>query len=121
MMSERNGIAAMSKLSWSDSVRSDDPRSRSLDGYGPYEAEPLIFERFFDRIQFLRLGGYPFGAAIIGAWRMGMGKPVFVNYPRGRAALLDEFGPPTPSQMLSRLGLLLVISLGFALVAGFLV
>ena len=52
---------------------------------------------------------------------MGKGKPVYVNYPRARPAFLDEFGPPTPSQMLTRLGLLLVISLGFALVAGFLI
>jgi hypothetical protein len=52
---------------------------------------------------------------------MGKGKPVYVNYPRVRPALLDEFGPPTPSQMFARLGLLLVIALGFALVAEFLV
>jgi hypothetical protein len=77
--------------------------------------------RFFNRVKFLRLGGYPLGAAIIGARRMGKGKPVYVNYPRPRPALLDEFGPPTPLQMLTRLGLLLVISLGFALVAGFLI
>jgi hypothetical protein len=44
-----------------------------------------------------------------------------VNYPRGRPALLDEFDPPTPSQMFARLCLLLVIGLGFALVAKFLV
>jgi hypothetical protein len=30
---------------------------------------------------------------------------------------VDEFDPPTPSQMFARLGLLLVIALGFALVA----
>lgn len=77
--------------------------------------------RFFNRVKFLRLGGHPLGAAIIGAWRMGKGKPVYVNYPRARPAFLDEFGPPTPSQMLTRLGLLLVISLGLALVAGFLI
>ena len=111
----------MSKLSWSNSVRSNDPPTRGLDGYGPYEIEPLAFERYFERIKFLRLGGYPLTAAIIGAWRMGKGKPVYVNYPRSRPDLLDEFGPPTPSQMFTRLGLLLVISLGFALVAGFLV
>ena len=111
----------MSKLSWSDLARSDDPPSQSLDGYSPYEIEPLAFERYFDRIKFLRLGGYPLGAAILGAWRMGKGKPVYVNYPRRRPALRYEFDPPTPSQMFARLGLLLVIALGFALVAEFLV
>jgi hypothetical protein len=119
MMSERNGIAAMSKLSWSDSVRSNDPPTRGLDEYGPYEIEPLAFERYFDRIKYLRLGGYPLAAAVIGAWRMV--KPVYVNYLRPRPALLDEFGPPTPSHMFTRLGLLLAIALGVALVANLLV
>jgi hypothetical protein len=121
MMIERNGIAATSKLSWSHSVRSNDPPTRGRDGYGPYEIEPLAFERYFDRIRFLRLRGYPLAAAITGAWRMGKGKPVYVNYPRPRPALLDEFGPPTPSQMFARLGLLLAIALGFALLAKLLV
>ena len=48
---------------------------------------------------------------------MGKGKPVYVNYPRERPAPVDEFDPPTPSQMFAGLGLLLVIALGFALVA----
>jgi hypothetical protein len=122
MTSDGNGIASMSKLSWWDSVRSDDPPTGGLDSYGPDELEPLAFERYFDRIRFLRLGGYPLGAAIIGAWRMGKeGKPVYVNYSRERPAPLEEFGPPTPSQMFARLGLLLMIALGFAFVAGFLV
>ena len=106
----------MSNLSW-DLVKSDSPRTCGLDR----EADASSARRFFNRVKFLRLGGYPLGAAIIGAWRMGKGKPVYVNYPRPRPALLDEFDPPTPSQMFARLGLLLVISLGFALVAGFLV
>ena len=110
-----------SKLSWSDSVRSSDPPTRGLDRYDPYEIGLLAFESYFERIKFLRLGGYPLAAAIIGAWRLGKGKPVYVNYPRSRPDLLDEFGPPTPSQMFARLGLLLAIAIGFALVAKLLV
>jgi hypothetical protein len=71
--SERNGSASISSLSWLDSLRSNDPPTQGLDGNAPYETELLAFERFFDRIKFLRLGGYPLGAAIIGALRMGKG------------------------------------------------
>lgn len=110
----------MSNLSWNP-VTSDSPRTCGLDRCDEREADASSAMQFFNRVKFLRLGGYPLGAAIIGAWRMGKGKPVYVNYPRARSALLDEFGPPTPSQMLTRLGLLLVISVGFALVAGFLI
>jgi hypothetical protein len=110
----------MSNLSW-DLIRSDHLRAGRLDRRYECEADCPAATRFFDRVKFLRLGGYPSGAAIIGAWRMGKGKPVYVNYPRGRPALPDEFDPPTPSQMFARLGLLLVIGLGFALVAKFLV
>jgi hypothetical protein len=110
----------MSNLSW-DLIKSDNPRTCGLDRRVERAADPSAAARFFDRVKFLRLGGYPFGAAIIGAWRMGEGKPVCVNYPRQRPALMDEFGPPTPSQMFARLGLLLAIALGFALVATLLV
>ena len=110
----------MSNLSW-DPVRPDSPRTCGLDQCDEREADASPAMRFFNRVKFLRLGGYPLGAAIIGAWRMGKGKPVYVNYPRPHSALLDEFGPPTPSQMLIRLGLLLAISLGFAVVAGLLI
>jgi hypothetical protein len=51
---------------------------------------------------------------------MGQGKPVFVNYTR-RPAPCGQFDPPTPSQIFARLGLLLVIALGFALAAELLV
>ena len=107
----------MSNPSW-DLIRSDNPQTCGRDGR---EADPSAARRYFDRVKFLRLGGYPLGAAIIGAWRMGKGKPVYVNYPRRRPALRNEFDPPTPSQMFARLGLLLVIALSFALVAEFLV
>ncbi|HEX9167376.1 MAG TPA: hypothetical protein VF886_00395 [Roseiarcus sp.] len=110
----------MSILSW-DLIKSDDPRAGRLDRYDARQADSRAATRFFDRVKFLRLGGYPFAAAIVGAWRMGKGKPVYVNYPRRRQAPLYEFAPPTPSQMFARLGLLLVIALGFALVAEFLV
>lgn len=116
-MSERNGIASMSKLSSRDPAKSDDPPTGGLDLYGPDETEPLAYERYFDRFRFLRLGGYPLGAAIIGAWRMGRGKPVHLNYMRQHPVLRPDFDPPTPTQMFARLGLLLVIALGFALVA----
>jgi len=121
MMSERNGIASKSGLSSRAPITSDDPPTRGLDRYGPDEIEPLAFERYFDRINFLRLGGYPLAAAIITAWRMGKGKAVYADYSRTRPALLDEFGPPTPLQMFARLGLLLAIALGSALVAKLLV
>jgi hypothetical protein len=88
----------MSNLSW-DLIKSDHLRAGGLDRRYECEADCPAATRFFDRVKFLRLGGYPSGAAIIGAWRMGKGKPVYVNYPRGRPALLDEFDPPTPSQM----------------------
>jgi hypothetical protein len=110
----------MSNPSWA-LIKSDNPRTCGLDRCDEREADPSAATRFFNRVKFLRLGGYPLGAAIIGAWRMGKGKPVYVNYPRERPALLDEFDPPTPSQMFARLGLLLVIGLGFNLVAEFLV
>jgi len=110
----------MSNLSW-DLIKSDHPRAGGLDRRDVCEADSPAPTRFFDRAKFLRPGGYPFGAAIIGAWRMGKGKPVYVNHPRRRPALRYEFDPPTPSQMFARLGLLLVIALGFALVAEFLV
>ena len=110
----------MSSLSW-DLIESDHPRAGGFDRRDEREADSPAGTRFFDRVKFLRLGGYPFGAAIIGDWRMGKGKPVYVNYPRSRPDLLDEFGPPTPSQMLVRLGLLLAIAIGFALVAKLLV
>jgi hypothetical protein len=110
----------MSNLSW-DLIKSDHSRAGGLDRRDECEADSPAATRFFDRVKFLRLGGYPFRAAIIGAWRMGKGKPVYVNYPRRRPALQYEFDPPTPSQMFARLGLLLVITLGFALVAEFLV
>lgn len=106
----------MSQPSWWSSVRSDHPPTRGLDRYGPDELELLPFERYLDRIKFLRLGGYPLGAAIIGAWRMGKGKPVHVNYVRRRRALPPDFDAPTPSQMFARLGLLLVVALGLAVV-----
>jgi hypothetical protein len=118
--SKRNGSASMSNLSWA-LIRSDTLRTSGLDRNDECEADPSAATRYFDRVKFLRLGGYPLGAAIIGAWRMGKGKPVYVNFPRESPALLDEFDPPTPSQMFARLGLLLVIGLGFALVAKFLV
>ena len=102
-------------------MKSDSPRTCVLDRFDEREADLPVGPRFFNRVKFLRLGGYPLGAAIINAWRMGKGKPVYVNYPRERLAPQDEFGPPTPSQMFARLGLLLVIALGFALVAEFLV
>lgn len=85
----------MSNLSW-DLIKSDHPRAGRLDRRDVCEADSP-------------------------AWRMGKGKPVYVNYPRRRPALRYEFDPPTPSQMFARLGLLLVIALGFALVAEFLV
>jgi hypothetical protein len=121
MMSEKHGIASMSKLSLRDPAESDDPPTGGLDLYGPDETEPLAYERYFDRIRFLRLGGYPLGAAIIGAWRMGRGKPVHLNYTRRRSAWPSDFDPPTPTQMFARLGLLFVIALCFALVAEILV
>ena len=93
----------MSNLSW-DAVRSDSPRTCGLNRPDEREADASPAMRFFNRVKFLRLGGYPLAAAIIGAWRMGKGKPVYVNYPRARSVLLDEFGPPTPSQMWTRLG-----------------
>jgi hypothetical protein len=107
----------MSKLSLQDLATSDDPPTRGLDRYDPCEIDPPVVMEFLDRIKFLRLGGYPLGAAIIGAWRMGRGRPVSVNYVPRRTALPPGFDPPTPSQMFARLGLLLVIALGFALVA----
>jgi hypothetical protein len=107
----------MSKLTW-DRITSDDPPTGDLDRYGPYEIELLPFERYFDRIKFLRLDGYPRWAAIIGAWRTGKGTAGPCElYPR----MPPVFDPPTPSQMFARLGLLLVIALGFALVAELLV
>jgi hypothetical protein len=110
----------MSNLSW-DLIKPDHPRAGGPDRRDEREADSPAATRFFDRVKFLRLGGYPFGAAIIGAWRMGKGKPVYVNYPRRRPALQDEFDPPTPSQMFARLGLSLVIGLVLVLVAEFLV
>jgi hypothetical protein len=107
----------MSKLSSRDPAKSDYPPTGGLDLYGPDETEPLAYERYFDRIRFLRLGGYPLGAAIIGAWRMGRGKPVHLNYMRRHPVSRPGFDPPTPTQMFARLGLLLMIALGFALVA----
>ena len=107
----------MSKLSSRGPAKSDDLPTGGLDLYGPNETEPLAYERYFDRIRFLRLGGYPLGAAIIGAWRMGRGKPVHLNYMRRHPVLRHDFDPPTPMQMFARLGLLLLIALGFALVA----
>ena len=104
----------MSDLFWRP-ARLDNPGSFGLDPLEERETDSSAAMRFFKRVKFLRLGGYPLGAAIIGAWRMGKGKPVYVNYPRERLALLDEFGPPTPSQMFARLGLMLAIALGFAL------
>ena len=101
----------MSKLSRWDSIRSDDPPK------SPDEIERQAFQRYVDRIRFLRLGGYPLGAAMIGAWRMGRGKPVNLNYMRRHPVLRPDFDPPTPTQMFARLGLLLVIALSFALVA----
>jgi hypothetical protein len=88
----------MSSLSW-DLIESDHPRAGGFDRRDEREADSPAGTRFFDRVKFLRLGGYPFGAAIIGDWRMGKGKPVYVNYPRGRPAVRYEFEPPTPSQM----------------------
>jgi hypothetical protein len=110
----------MSNLSW-DLIKSDHPWAGGLDRRDECEADSRAATRFFDRVKFLRLGGYPFGAAIIGAWRMGKGKAVYVNYPAGRPVLLDEFDPPTPLQMFARLGLLLVIGLVLILLAEFLV
>ena len=104
----------MSNLFWRP-ARLDNPGSYGLDRLDEREGDPSAATRFLDRVKFLRLGGYPLGAAVVGAWRMGKGKPVYVNYPRQRSVLLDEFGPPTPSQMFARLGLMLVIALGFAL------
>jgi hypothetical protein len=104
----------MSDLFWR-LARLDNPGSYGLDRPDVCKADPSAAMRFFNRVKFLRLGGYPLGAAIIGAWRMGKGKPVYVNYPRQRPVPLDEFAPPTPSQMFARLGLLLLIALGFAL------
>jgi hypothetical protein len=114
MVSERNGFASMSKLSW-DHITSDDPPTGDLDRYGPYEIELLPFERYVDRVRFLRLGRYPLVAAIIGARRLGRGSPV--SYMDWRRSWPSDFDPPTPSQMFARLGLLLVIALGFALPA----
>jgi hypothetical protein len=110
----------MSNLCW-DLMKPGHPWASGRDPRDECEADSRAETRFFDRVKFLRLGGYPFGAAIIGAWRMGMGKAVYLNYPRRRPALLDEFDPPTPLQMLARLGLLLVIGLVLVLVAEFLV
>jgi hypothetical protein len=118
-MSERNGFASMSKLLW-DRITSDDPPTGDLDRYGPYEIELLPFERYLDRIRFLRLRGYPLGAAIIGARRLGRDRPVYLNYMHRLRSWPSDFDPPTPSQMFARLGLLLVIALGFALLAQFL-
>jgi hypothetical protein len=64
---------------------------------------------------FLRLGGYPLGAAIIDAWRLGRGTPVHLSCTHRRWSWPSDLDPPTPSQMFARLGLLLVIALGFAL------
>jgi hypothetical protein len=107
----------MSKLSSWDLRRSGDPSTGGLDLYCPDEIEPLAYERYFDRVRFLRLSGYALGAAIIDAWRMGRGRGVNPNYLRQHPVLRPEFDPPTPAQMFARLGLLVLIALGFALVA----
>jgi hypothetical protein len=57
---------------------------------------------------------------MIGAWRMGQGKPVHLSYIGRPTPWPSDFAPPTPSQMFARLALLLVVALGFALLVQFL-
>ena len=42
--------------------------------------------RFFERFLFLRLGSYPIIPALVGAYHMGQGRRIYVNYVHGRPA-----------------------------------